>query len=85
MKHARDVDTSNLTGKRNFIALKVEANKLGINPLVNAATGLYNLKSKIDDLDVDKLKTASVDLKQLSDVVSKNFGKNTNFNKLNTK
>ena len=85
MKYARDVDTSNWTGKRNFIALKVEANKLGINPLVNAATGLYNLKSKIDDLDVDKLKTTPVDLKQLSDVVSKNFGKNTNFNKLNTK
>ena len=85
MKHATDVDTSNLTGKRNFIALKVETNKLGINPLVNAATGLYNLKSKIDDLDVDKLKTAPVDLKQLSDVVSKNFGKNTNFNELNTK
>ena len=39
MKHATDVDTSNLTGKRNFIALKVEANKLGINTLVNAATG----------------------------------------------
>ena len=53
--------------------------------MVNVEPGLYNLKSKVDDLDADKLKTAPVNLKQLSDVVSKNVVKNTNLNKLNMK
>ena len=30
------------------------------------------MKSKVDDVDVDKLKTVSVDLKKLSDVVDRN-------------
>ena len=67
LKHAADVDTSNLAAKRDFIPLKVEVDKLGINTWVNVATGLYNLKTKVDDLDVDKLKTAPENMKQLSD------------------
>ena len=47
--------------------------------------GLNNLKTKVDHLDVDKLKTVPGDLKKLSDIVSKGVVKNTRFNKLNMK
>ena len=47
--------------------------------------GLNNLKTKVDNLDVDKLKTVPGDLKKLSDIVSKGVVKNTTFNKLNMK
>ena len=47
--------------------------------------GLNNLKTKVDNLDVDKLKTVPEDLKKLSDIVSKGVVKNTRFNKLNMK
>ena len=46
---------------------------------------MNNLKTEVDNLDVDKLKTAPIDLKKLSDVMSKEVVKNTKFNKLNTK
>ena len=39
----------------------------------------------MDDLDVDKLKIVPVDLKKVSDVVSKGVVKITKLNKLNTK
>ena len=39
----------------------------------------------MDDLNVDKLKTVPVDLKKSSDVVDKEFVKNTNFSTLKTK
>ena len=53
--------------------------------LVNVSTGLNDFKTKIDDLDVGKLKTAPVDLKKLSDLVSKEVVNNTKFNTVNTK
>ena len=53
--------------------------------MVNVPTGLNNLKTKVDDLDFDKLKTVPIDLKDLSDAVSKEAVKNTKFKKLNTK
>ena len=46
---------------------------------------MNNLKTKVGNLDADKLKTAPIDLKKLSDVMSKEVVKNTKFNKLNTK
>ena len=46
---------------------------------------MNNLKTKVADLDIDKLKTIPVDLKKVSDVVSKEVGKNVKLNKLNTK
>ena len=46
---------------------------------------MNNLKTKVVNLDVGKLKTVPIDLKKLSDVVSKNVVKNTEFNTLNTK
>ena len=36
--------------------------------MFNVPTGLINLKTKVDDLDVDKLKTVPLGLKKLSDV-----------------
>ena len=42
------------------------------NKLVNVPTSLNNLKTKVDDLDVGKLKTVPVYLKNLSDVVKIN-------------
>ena len=57
------VTTSDLSTKRDFIALKVEVDKLDISKLVKVPTGLNNLKTKVDDLDADKLKTVLVDFK----------------------
>ena len=52
----------------------------GINKLVNVSTSLSNSKTKVDDLDVGKLKTVSEDLKKLSYVVDNEVVKNTKFN-----
>ena len=51
--------------------MKAEADKLEINKLVYVATSLNNLKTTGDDLFVDKLKTAPIDLKRLSDAVNR--------------
>ena len=53
--------------------------------MVNVPTSLNNLGTKVDDLDIGKLKTVSVDLKKLGDVVDKEVVKNTKFNALKTK
>ena len=53
-----------LVAKKEFIALKAEVEKLDVNKFVNGPTSLNNLKTKVDDLDVDKLKTVSVELKK---------------------
>ena len=71
LEHTIGVDISNLAAKRDFIALKVEVDKLDINELVNVPSGLNNLKTKVDNLDVGELKTIPIDLKKISDVLSK--------------
>ena len=53
--------------------------------MVNVPSGLNNLKAKVDDLDVNKLKNVPGDLNKLSALVSKEVVKKTKFNKLNTK
>ena len=65
--------------------MKAEIYKLDINQLVNVSTILNNLKIKVDDLDVGKLKTVPVALKKLSYVVYKQVIKNIKFNTLKTK
>ena len=65
-----------LATKKDFVALQAEVSKLDINKLINVPTSLNNLKTKKDNLDIGKLKTAPVDLKKLSDVVSKEIIKN---------
>ena len=46
---------------------------------------MNNLKTKVDDLDVGKLKIVPVDLKKLSDVIENEVVKNREFNTLKTK
>ena len=53
--------------------------------MVNVPSSLNNLKTKLDDVDFDKLKIVPVDLKRLSDVVSKEVVKKTKYDKLNMK
>ena len=44
--------------------MKAEVDEIDINKLVKVLTRLTSLKTKLDDLDVDKLKTVSVDLRK---------------------
>ena len=53
--------------------------------MVNVPGSFNNLKTKVDDLAVVKLKTVPVDLKKLSDAVDNQLVKNTKFNMLKTK
>ena len=46
---------------------------------------MNNLKTKVGDLDVGKLKTVPLDLKKLSDAVDNEFLKNTKLNTLKIK
>ena len=64
---------------------KAEVDKLEINKLTNVPTSSHTLKTNVNDLDVDKLKTAPVDLKKLSDVVDNKVVKNKKLNTLKTK
>ena len=51
---------------------------------MNVPTSLNNLKTKVDDSDVGKLKTVPIDLKKVNDVVDNDAFKNTKFNTLKT-
>ena len=53
--------------------------------MVNIPTSLKNLKAKVDDLDVGKLKTVHADLKKLSNVVHNEVVKIKTFGTLKTK
>ena len=85
LDHAIGLDTSDLDAKEDFIALKAEVDKLCINKLVHFPTSLNNLKTKLNDLDVGKLKTVPVDLKKLSDIIDNEVAKNAKFNTLTDK
>ena len=50
--------------QRVCIVLIAEVEKLDINKLDNVLSGLNNLKRKLDDIDIDKLKIVAVDLKE---------------------
>ena len=69
LEHAAGVATSDLAAAKYFVASKADVGKLEINKLVNDPTSLNNLKTKVDDLDVIKLKTVPVDLTKLSDII----------------
>ena len=85
LEHAKGIDTSDLAVKKNFVALKSELDKLGVNKFVNIPASLNNLKTKVLVLDVAKLKIVPKDLKILSDVVDNQVIKNTKFNTLKMK
>ena len=64
--------------------MKAEVEKLDINKFVNVPPSFNNLKTKVDYLDVGKLKTL-LDLKYLSNLVDKEVAKNTELNTLKMK
>ena len=64
LDQATGIDISDLAAMKDFIALKAGVDKLDINKLVDVATSLNNLNTKVDILDVDKLKTVPADLKK---------------------
>ena len=66
------------------VVLKEEVDKLDILKLVNVPASMNNLKTKVDDLYVGKLKTVLADLKKLSDVADNEVVKNKQFNTLQT-
>ena len=45
------------------MALNAQVDKVDLNKLVNVTTSLNNLKTNVDELDVDELKTVPVHLK----------------------
>ena len=57
--------------------MRAEVEKLDITQFVNVPTSLNILKTKVDDLDASKLRTFTVDLKNLSDVFDTEVVKNT--------
>ena len=57
-----------LAVKKYFIAWKVEVDKLDIAKLINFPVRLSNLKTKVNDLEVGKLKTVPLDFKKISDM-----------------
>ena len=66
--------------------MKAKNDKLDINTLnYNVPNSLNNIKTKVDNLDVGKLKTVPVDMKKLSDAVDNEAVKNTKFNTLKAK
>ena len=65
--------------------MKAEFDKLDITKLVNVLASLNKLKTKVDDLDVGKLKTIPIDLTKSSDVVDNQVAKDTKFNTPKTK
>lgn len=80
------VDTSNLAVKRDFIALKAEVEKLDFNKLVTVPIASNKLKPKVDDLDVDTLKSVpTIFFKKMIDVLRKEVIEKTKYAKLNSK
>ena len=64
--------------------MRAEVDKRDINKLFRII-GLNNLKTKVNDLDIDKLEDIPMDFKKVSDVVSKEVVKNVKLQKLNTR
>ena len=60
-------------------ATKKRIRLLGVDTF-NVPTSLNNFKTRLDDLDVGKLKTVPVDLKKLSDAADNEVVKNAKFN-----
>ena len=64
LKNETDVDTSKFSKKVNLASLKSNVDKLK-----NLPSNLSNWKSKVDELDFEKLVPIPTDLKKLSDIV----------------
>ena len=76
--YATGVDTSDLATKFFFyFPLKAQVDIRDTANLSNVPNGLNNFKTRVDDLDVGKLKPILMDFKKLSDLVRKEAAKNT--------
>ena len=64
--YATNPDSKNAGGVHTS---KFEDDKFDIDKIEIVTTGLYNMKSKIDQLDVDKLVPGSNDLSKLNNLV----------------
>ena len=71
--------------QRVLIVLKTEIKIRDMNKLVNFLSDFNNLKRKVDEIDIDKLKILPLDLKNLSNVVSREVLEKTLYNKVNLK
>ena len=67
-EHAASVGTSDLVAKNLFIDKKASVEKLVIAKLVDVSTSLNNLKTKVDDLDIGKLKNVPRVPNKLNDI-----------------
>ena len=65
--------------------MRFQVGKVDTNKLINVPTSLNSLKAKVDDLDIDKLKTVAVDVNNIKDVVSKEVVRKRVFSKINAK
>ena len=63
LKSATGVDKSKFVKKIDLASLKLEVNKLDTGKSEKVPSGLRNLKSKLDKLDVDMLQSVRNDLK----------------------
>ena len=68
LKNAAGIDTSKFAKKDDLVSLKSNVDKLDVDKWKNVPTILRNLKSKVDQLVVNKLIPDSVGLSKLSDV-----------------
>ena len=59
-------DTSNLSTKSYFIALKEKFDKVDISKLANVPISLIHSKTKVDDLDVGKWKTVPIRIEKIN-------------------
>ena len=75
LKTATGVDTSKFAKKTVWANLNSNSGKLDIYKLKNVLNNLSNLKSKLDNLGVDKLVPVPVDLSKLCNVVKNDFVK----------
>ena len=65
LKNAACFDTSNFAKKVDFASIKSDIDKLNIGILGKVSSGLNCSKSKVDRLDVDKLKPVPIDIKKI--------------------
>ena len=70
--------------KKDLANVKSDVDKSVADKLKNILTNLINFKTKVDELDVDKLVPIPVGLSKLSEVV-KNDVKKTEYNELDKK
>ena len=67
-------------GLSNFVTKSDLKNESGVGILkIPKTVGLANLKSEVDKADLDKLKTAPVDLSTLNNVVRNDVVKNSTY------